>query len=110
MAQATRLKPDLGGSAYTFVPNSCTNICVMASSFLPPLTDWLNSFSMAAEVMQPTWLHCVSTWLQLHMHMNLPPICFSRSESCCAPAGVSNNGTPAITISAAIAKNRRELV
>src|SRR5207247_11162249 len=32
MTQATRLNPDFGGSAYTVVPNSCTNACMTRSS------------------------------------------------------------------------------
>src|SRR5260370_948938 len=108
--QATRLKPDFGGSAYTFVPNSCTNICVMASSESPRDNDRFNSFSMLADVLQPTWLHSVSTWLHPHMHMNFPPICLARSVSCCAPTGVINSGTIANIASIVMAPIARALV
>src|SRR5713226_5224872 len=109
-AHATRLNPDFGGSAYTFVPNSWTNICVMASSELPRANATFNSFSMLADVLQPTWLHSVSTWLQLHIHMNFPPICFARSESCCAPTGAISRGAIEDIASSATAAIGRALV
>src|SRR6267143_2040812 len=86
------------------------NICVMASSELPRDRLACNSFSMAEHVLHPTFLHPVSTWLQLHMHMNLPPTCFARSESCCAPAGVISSGTTANIASIIIAATGRFLV
>src|SRR5713226_7058 len=82
----------------------------MASSELPRDNDRFNSFSMLADTLQPTWLHSVSTWLHPHMHMNLPPICFARSESCCAPTGVITSGAIANTASVAIVAIARALV
>src|SRR5216684_5369209 len=82
----------------------------MASSELPRDNDRFNSFSMLADTLQPTWLHSVSTWLHPHMHMNLPPICFARSESCCAPTGVITSGAIANITSSAIAAIGRPLV
>src|SRR4029077_4603630 len=70
----------------------------MTVSESPRATHWSNSFNMLADVVQPTWLHCVSTWLQPHMHMNLPPICFARS-GCCACAR-EERSAPEDTLSA----------
>src|SRR2546422_42815 len=73
----------------------------MAVSESPRATHWPSSFSMPAETVHPTWLHWVRTWLQPHMHMNLPPICLARSDGCCAPALGSSNGAIANTASTA---------
>src|ERR1700736_4004418 len=94
--QATRLKPDLGGSAYTFVPNSWTKPCVITSSESPRATDWSSSFSIAVEVVHPMWLHCVNTWLHSHMHMNLPPICLVRSTWAATGKPNAEAATPAM--------------
>src|SRR5260370_36450387 len=65
---------------------------------------------MPAETVHPTWLHWVRTWLQPHMHMNLPPICLARSDGCCAPALGSSNGAIANIASPATAAIGRALV
>src|SRR2546427_9760116 len=116
-AHATRLKPDFGGSAYTFVPNSWTNACKICSSVSPLAMCWSTSFSIALAVSHgpenaPPGCEQIPAAMShpRHMHLIFMPTCFARSESCCAPSGAISSGAIADIASSAIAAIGRVLL
>src|SRR6266849_4541295 len=55
-------------------------------------------------------MHCFKTWLQPHMHMNLPPICFARSVCCAAMGEITNGAGAKAPTTRSRARSRRGLV
>src|SRR5215472_1624865 len=94
MTQATRLNPDFGGSAYTVVPYSCTNACIICSSVSPLLacsSTFCNipfAVGHGPENSPPGCEQPAAVMLhEPHMHLSSEPIFLARSENCCAVTG-----------------------
>src|SRR5215472_15980560 len=116
MTQATRLNPDFGGSAYTVVPYSCTNACIICSSVSPLLACSSISCNIpfavghGPENSPPGCEQLAAVILHdMHMQLTCEPTLLARSENCSAPTGIIK-GKVATPSRATAAKKVRALI